>query len=197
MRYTPGMRLPTVSRREALVALAAAAVAPAALAELPPPPPGSARYHVEIVVFRQPGAPPPPLPAEPLTAGVTIPGRVFALTDSDWQLAGAATSLARRGYPVLAHAAWFAVVPPNGRTTAHLEELLPPDSAITGSVAVQRGQYLYLGVELDYRPAGNPQAGAAEVVYSLREKRRVKYGERHYFDHSAFGAIVTIGNPHA
>ena len=56
---------------------------------------------------------------------------------------------------------------PNGRTTAHLSDLTNDDSApVSGSVAVQRSQYLFMGLELDY--AGGNQ------TYGLREKRRVK-----------------------
>ena len=34
----------------------------------------------------------------------------------------------------------------------------------------------------------------AAVISSLREKRRIKFGERHYFDHPAMGVIATV-NP--
>ena len=195
MRYTYGMRFPPLSRREALITLAAAVAAPLALAEPAPPAGGSARYHIELLAFRQPGELPAPQPQEPLTAGSTAAGRVALIPDGDWQLGGVARSLTQRGFALVTHTAWYAIVPPNGRTTAHLEELLSPDTPLAGSVAVQRGQYLYVGVELDYRPP--TPADHAAPVYSLREKRRVKFGERHYFDNAAFGAIVWIAVPHA
>ena len=34
------------------------------------------------------------------------------------------------------------------------------------------------------------------MVYSIREKRRVKFGERHYFDTPAIGAIASVVVPH-
>jgi hypothetical protein len=176
------------TRREAVLAIAALALAPGARADSAPPPPGSARYHVELVVFRQLGAPPRALPAPEIAAGSTLPGRVLVLPDASWQLGALAGGLAQHGYAPLAHSAWTAIVPPNGRTTAHTEDLLPAAAAVAGSIAVQRGQYLFVGLELDYR-------GAAGQVYGMREKRRVKFGERHYFDHPAFGAIVAIAAP--
>jgi Peptidoglycan-binding protein, CsiV len=195
MRYTATMRFPPLTRRQALVTIAAAAAAPLALAEPPPPPAGSARYHIELIVFRQPGELPAPQPPEPLTGGGTLAGRVTPVPDSEWQLGSVASSLGQRGFRIVTHTAFYSIVPPNGRTTAHLEDLLPPDTPLSGSIAVQRGQYLYLGVELDYRPPAAPEQTAP--LYTMREKRRIKFGERHYFDNPAFGAIVWIAVPHA
>ncbi len=187
------MRNERISRRQALLGLAALAAAPRVLAE-PPPPPGSARYAVELIVFRQLGALPAPILAPAVAATSTIAGRVVPLAESEWQLGSAEAALNRGGYTVLAHTAWAAIVPANGRTTAHLEDVLTQPTQVAGSVALQRGQYLFLGIELDYRPA---EAGLSpSVVYSIREKRRVKFGERHYFDHPAIGAIASVVVPH-
>ena len=187
------MRNERFSRRQALLGLAAAAVAPRALAEAPPPA-GSARYAVELIVFRQLGALPAPVPTAGVAVTTTVPGRVLPLADTEWQLGPAEAALARGGYTVLAHTAWAVIVPANGRTTAHLEDLLAQPTQVAGSVALQRGQYLFLGIEIDYRPA---DAGLSpSVVYSIREKRRVKFGERHYFDHPAIGAIASVVVPH-
>jgi hypothetical protein len=172
-----------VTRRAFLAGLAACAATRGVAAEAPP---GSGRYLVEILVFRQPGPPPPPMPVAPLSNVATITGRVEALPESAWQLGSAEQALARRGdYALLAHMAWAAIVPANGRTTARLEELLKDGTGLTGSVALQRSQYLFLGVEIDY-------AAAPGVSYGLREKRRIKFGERHYFDHPAFGVIAQV-----
>ncbi|HXQ63436.1 MAG TPA: CsiV family protein [Steroidobacteraceae bacterium] len=184
------MRFERVSRRQVVLGLAALSAVPEVLAEAPPPP-GSARYHVEIIVFRQPGPAPTAVPAGPLPVTAAIPGRVTPLPDSDWHLASVAAALERRsGYVLLAHAAWDAIVPTNGRTTAHLEDVLPGNLLLAGAVAVQRGQHLFLGVDIDYRP---PSGAVPEgATYSLRERRRIKFGERHYFDHPAFGVIVEV-----
>ena len=187
------MRNERISRRQALIGLAAAAMAPRVLAEAPPPA-GSARYAVELIVFRQLGALPAPVPTAGITVTTTIAGRVLPLAATEWQLGSAEAALNRGGYTVLAHTAWAVIVPANGRTTAHLEDLLTPPAQVAGSVALQRGQYLFLGIEIDYRP---PDAGLSpSMVYSIREKRRVKFGERHYFDTPAIGAIASVVVPH-
>jgi Peptidoglycan-binding protein, CsiV len=172
-----------LTRRAFLAGLAACASLPSLAAEAPS---GSARYLVEILVFRQPGTLPPPMPVAPLAIVTTIPGRVEALPETAWQLASAGEAIGRRGgYQLLAHTAWAAIVPPNGRTTARLEDVLQPGAPLAGAVGLQRSQYLFLGVEVDYQPEPG-------VTYGLREKRRIKFGERHYFDHPAFGVIAQV-----
>ena len=170
-----------LTRRAVLLGLAASAVA-SAFADAPP---GSARYLVEILVFRQPGPLPKPAPAPPLPGVSAIAGRIELLPEHQWQLAGAEQALARRNYPLLAHTAWAAIVPPNGRTTARLEDLLREGTPLAGSIALQRSQVLLLSVDVDYL-AGPGQS------FGLREKRRIKFGERHYFDQPAFGIIAQV-----
>ncbi len=179
-----------LNRREVLAALAATLSAPLAFAETPatgtPPPAGSARYVVEVLAFRPPGPVPKAYPVPPLGQAQTLAGRVDVLGADQYQLTAAKDALVRKGgYKILNHLAWAAIVPPNGRTTAHWNDLLGDESGpLAGSVAVQRSQYLFMGIELDYSLAGQ--------TYGLREKRRVKFGERHYFDHPAFGVIAQI-----
>jgi hypothetical protein len=172
----------TLTRRAFLAALAACTSLRSLAAEAPA---GSARYLVEILVFRQPGPLPQPVPVTALPNVATIAGRVELLPESAWQLASAEQALARRGYALLAHAAWAAIVPSNGRTTARLDDVLKEGSPLAGSVALQRSQYLFLGVDIDYQAAPG-------VTFGLREKRRVKFGERHYFDHPAFGVVAQV-----
>ena len=145
-------------------------------------------------MFQQPGALPAPVLAPAIPVTTTIPGRVLPLAETEWQMGTAEAALARGGYTVLAHTAWAVIVPANGRTTAHLEDVLSQPTTVAGNVALQRGQYLFLGIDIDYRPA-EPGLGPP-VVYSIREKRRVKFGERHYFDHPAIGAIASVVVPH-
>ena len=115
----------------------------------------------------------------------TVAGRVEPLTPADYQLTAAAGALTTKGgFHLLAHTAWAAIVPPNGRTTTHLEDVLASGSALSGNLAIQRSQYLFLGLEIDYAAGGQ--------TYGLREKRRIKFGERHYFDHPAFGVIALV-----
>lgn len=165
-----------ITRRSLLLGAGAALLAPAAQAQ-------SARYFVEIVVFRQPEPTPPAVTTLPKVA--VQPGRVEALPSSSFTLANIEGGLRRgAGYKVLAHAAWSATVSAYGSTAARIEDL-QPDPALTGAVTVQRGQYLFVRVDLDY---ATPDGG----VFQLRERRRVKFNERHYFDHPAIGAIVVV-----
>ncbi len=172
-----------LSRRAFVLGVAACASLRSLAADAPA---GSARYLVEILVFRQPGTLPAPMPVAPLPGVTTIPGRVEVLPETAWQLGAAEQALAHRGgYTLLAHTAWAAIVPPNGRTTARLDDVLTDGTPLAGSVALQRGQYLFLGLDVDYQAAPG-------VTFGLREKRRVKFGERHYFDHPAFGVIAQV-----
>jgi hypothetical protein len=122
-----------------------------------------------------------------LTPAQTLAGRVEPLGNDQFQLSAAKEALTRKGgFKILSHLVWAAIVPPNGRTTTHLADLLTTDDPgpLVGSLAVQRSQYLFMGLELDYT-VGNQ-------TYGLREKRRIKFGERHYFDHPAFGVIAQV-----
>ncbi len=175
---------PPVDRRTVLLGLAAGLAVPAIGfgADIPV---GSARVIVEMLAYRQAGALPKPLSVPPLPNVSSIAGRVEPLGRDSLQLAGAREAIATRGgLHVLAHAAWAAIVPPNGRTTALLEDVLPAGAPLAGGIAVQRSQYLFLFVDVDFETGG--------ATYGIRMKRRIKFGERHYFDHPAFGLIVQV-----
>jgi hypothetical protein len=173
-----------VDRRTVLLGLAAGLAVPAIgfAAEIPV---GSIRVIVELLAYRQAGTPPLPLPLPPLPNLSTITGRVEPLGRDTLQMSAAREAIATRGgLHVLAHSAWAAIIPPNGRTTAQMEDVLPADSPLAGGIAVQRSQYLFMFVDVDYTAAG--------ATYGIRMKRRIKFGERHYFDHPAFGLIVQV-----
>jgi hypothetical protein len=168
-----------LTRRALLLGAGAALVVPTAYAQ------STARYVVELIVFRQPGTPPPADAATTMPKVAVQPGRIDVLPQTEWQLANLDGGLRRSsGYRVLAHAAWAATVSAYGSTAARLEDV-QQDPALTGAVTVQRGQYLFVRVDLDY-------ATADGGIYQLRERRRVKFNERHYFDHPAIGAIVVV-----
>lgn len=172
-----------LTRRDLLLGGAALVAAPAIL--VPARAQATARYTVEILVFQQLGLAPPAATAMAVPPAQAPAGRVTLLPAAEWQLGNLEGGLRRSaGYRVLGHAAWAADVPANGTLAARVEEVLP-NSGLSGAVAVQRGQYLFLRVELDYAaPDGR--------VYQLRERRRVKFNERHYFDHPALGAIAVV-----
>jgi hypothetical protein len=65
---------------------------------------------------------------------------------------------------------------------------------LTGTIYLERGSYLHLGVSLNYQTS-NPPAGLAATpgtVFNLNESRRVKFFERNYYDHPAFGVIALV-----
>lgn len=73
-----------------------------------------------------------------------------------------------------------------------LLDVLPPPAAATASGTDQSGQAL-TGELAEVAPApGQTGLGSGLGVFRLRETRKMRPGEIHYFDHPAFGAIATI-----
>lgn len=139
-----------------------------------------ARYNVEIVVFRTSEMPPSDSPAA--SAGSSgIP----ASPVSAGRLSDVASRLrAAGGYRVLGHAAWTqAPAPWNSRRGVSLGEV-GLGNGLSGSVILERGQYLHLGFDLKYSEGGRS--------WVVNEVRRVKTGERQYFDHPALGIIAIV-----
>ncbi len=77
-----------------------------------------------------------------------------------------------------------------------------PPEAVDGTVRVTLSRYLHVAVDLAYRGAlavevTDPVTGARMTterrqVFRLHQRRRVRLGEVHYFDHPAFGALVRV-----
>ncbi|HTE40433.1 MAG TPA: CsiV family protein [Steroidobacteraceae bacterium] len=92
-----------------------------------------------------------------------------------------------RAYMPLAHVGWsqpgFAM---NNPRPLAIESLLPPNAGVTGTVSMVRGRYLHMTVELSFV---SPIDGKR---YVLREQRRMRSGEKHYFDHPVFGVVVLV-----
>jgi hypothetical protein len=153
-------------------------------------------YQVEIIIF-QSVAPPA---GEDLSAnaegrgfsgqlerGTAPPALLRRLDASEMQLGGLASRIGTAGsWRVLAHAGWI-----QGATDwpqhagLKLEDLGISVPGLSGSVYVERGQYLHLGFDL--RLGANP-------AWSLSELRKVKFNEKNHFDHPGFGVIAII-NP--
>jgi hypothetical protein len=123
-------------------------------------------------------APPPPV----ATATETFP----ALPAARIKLSAIADSLRRsRGYQPLAHFGW--TQPGFPRTEAHymsIDSQATPGSGLTGRVALSRGRYLHLTLDLVLE--GNGER------YVLRQTRRMRSNERHYIDHPKFGVIALV-----
>jgi Peptidoglycan-binding protein, CsiV len=176
-----------------LMVLAAAAPMPAVAAS-------TGSYVVEILVFR---AITPPAGED---LGVAPEGRGFngasssgdsaagdngvpavlrTLDASQMQLGSMASKLrASREWTVLAHAAWVQTATewPH-HVGLSLQQVGINAEGLTGSIYVEHGQYLHLG--LDLRLGSDPG-------WSLRELRKIRFNEKNYFDHPGFGVIAIV-----
>ena len=155
---------------------------------------GTGAYQVEMVIFR--AAEPPSgedlsAPAEgrgfnhQIDTTSTPPPVYRTLTAAQMQLGGVVSRLRASGtWHVVAHAGWV-----QGATDWPKHVGIPLDQlgvkapGLTGSVFVERGQFLHLGFDLHL---------GDEHGWSLSELRKVKFNERNYFDHPAFGVIAIV-----
>ena len=118
------------------------------------------------------------------TAMETFP----ALPATKFKLENIADTLRRsRNYQPLAHFGWTQPGFPRGE--AHymaIDAFANSGSGLTGRVALARGRYLHLTLDLALQPAGSSER------YILRQTRRMRSTERHYIDHPKFGVIAVI-----
>ncbi|HEY5102817.1 MAG TPA: CsiV family protein [Steroidobacteraceae bacterium] len=118
-----------------------------------------------------------------------LPADQFQLADIEKRLRASA------GYAPLAHVAWSQTASAWGtRAGFPLPRLGVDVPGLSGTVVLERGQFLHLGMTLAYAPA-NPPAGlgaAPGTTFTLNEGRRVRFNERAYFDHPAFGVIAVV-----
>lgn len=125
---------------------------------------------------------------------------VRTLSTAQYRLAAVDAALARsRGYELIRHVGWTQAATPRGAGLAvELSDIAPDGEPLRGSVALERGRYLYLKLDLAYSPAAPPSSllaggvGSGPVTFTLQQNRRVKSFERHYFDHPAFGVIAMV-----
>jgi len=111
-----------------------------------------------------------------------------ALTPSKYKLSAIAAALKRsRNYQPIAHIGW--TQPGFSRNAAPflpLETFIPIDRGLTGRVALSRGRYLHLTLDLAYVPPD----GSGRFV--MRQSRRMRSTELHYIDHPKFGVIAVV-----
>jgi len=175
--------------------------------------PNAAAYNIELIIFRATNAlgAPENWAAEASdrnfsndsNAGESSPGDTTQvghflrlLPESQFQLADVEKKLhASAGYAPLAHVAWTQTASAWGTRAGFALARLGIDvPGLTGTVVLERGQFLHLGMTLAYAPA-NPPAGLAApagTVFTLNAGRRVRFNERTYFDHPAFGVIALV-----
>jgi hypothetical protein len=182
------------------VAPAAAEPHPAAAAV----PAGPSVYNVELIVFRTNAtlgtpenwyaetaqAPSAPTAADgetgaPVAEAAAPSGRfVRALTPAEFQLADLEARIKGSGsYVPVAHVAWAQTASPWGtHQSMSLQQLGFDNPLLSGTVTLERGQFLHLGLALNLTIA-NPPAGLAaapQTTFVLSDNHRVKFYERNY-----------------
>jgi len=170
-------------------------------------------YDVELLVFRtlNPNASPeewsmeaaeagqrlaiPEDEPEPFSSSAPAPTATAsfpALAPARFKLTGIYDTLRRsRNYQPLAHFGW--TQPGYARNDAKLltiNSLVPAGSGIVGQVALTRGRYLHLTLDLVYDAPG--AAGEPAQRFVLRQSRRMRSNERHYLDSPRFGVIAIV-----
>jgi hypothetical protein len=96
-----------------------------------------------------------------------------------------------RNYQPLAHLSW--TQPGFPRTSARaisINSLVPANSGLVGEIALSRGRYLHLTLDLVYTEPG--VAGAPPQRFALRQTRRMRSNERHYIDHPRIGVVAVV-----
>jgi hypothetical protein len=149
---------------------------------------------MELLLFRQGTLPPPPVDERNVSVPTPtlVREQLTTLPQGALQLAGSAAVLRKRAdYGLIALGGWVMPVPSNGTGTIALGDVLataPGAGQVSGSLVFTRGTYLTVGLDTLWVPKDGLQL-------VLSEKRRVKFNERHYFDHESFGAIVLVRAP--
>lgn len=157
--------------------------------------PAIAGLAVELLLFRQGALPPPPVDErnETMASPTLVREQIINTPAVRLQLAGAAATLRKRAeYGVLALGGWTMPVTANASGTVALGDALGfaggTSPTLSGSISLSRGNYLSVGLDLLW----TPQPGYHLVI---AERRRVKFNERHYFDHESFGAVLLVRAP--
>jgi hypothetical protein len=170
--------------------------------------PGATVYNVEIIVFRAASGAGGPenwsaeagvrsiADDEGASASSQVGHFVAALPSSVWQLNELEGRLRASGaYVPVAHVAWSQTASAWGTRAGFAVQRLGIEvPGLSGNVFLERGQFLHLGMSLTYAMSSPPPglAAAPGTPFALNESRRVRFYERNYFDHPAFGVIALV-----
>lgn len=166
-------------------------------------------YDIEIVIFRAKIALGQPENwAAETTAGATITGGeassgsgpvgklLTVLPPSDYRLTPIDSELrSSDAYVPVAHAAWVQTASAWGtRAGFSLQSLGIDVPGLSGVIFFERGAFLHLGMTLDYTMQNPPPGLNAPpgTTFVMNETRRVRFYERNYYDHPAFGVIALV-----
>lgn len=163
-------------------------------------------YDIEVVVFMNNSATDDGEHwAQPLLddghTGFFPDGEFTELSNDHFSLKGVSQNLERSdSYSILFHRAWRQLAYDKNKAVAYPVHSTVQEGgkSVEGSVKLMLERFLHLDVNL-FLMSSN---GNEEVIYSdapgniplfeLREKRRIKSTELHYFDHPRFGAIAKV-----
>ena len=121
---------------------------------------------------------------------------VGLLPQTTWQLTPMENKLRSTGlYVPVAHVAWSQTASDWGTRAGFTLTRLGVDvPGLSGTVFLERGQFLHLGMALSY-VAANPPAGLGAgpgTTFTMNESRRIRYYEPNYYDHPGFGVIALV-----
>jgi hypothetical protein len=165
-------------------------------------------YNVEIIVFRgaaaegtaenwseEAGA--RSIAGDESASGSLQVGRFVALLPpAAYQLNELESRLRASGtYVPVAHAAWSQTASSWGTRAGFPVARLGIDvPGLSGNVYLEHGQFLHLGLSLTWAMESPADAlrAAPGTAFTLNETRRVRFYERNYYDHPAFGVIALV-----
>ena len=171
--------------------------------------PASPAYNIELVIFRATSAQgvaedwsveagtSNSIAGDEASSGSSQVGHfVGMIASSAYQLTEIETKLRSSGaYVPVAHVAWSQTASAWGtRAGFTLQKLGVDAQGLSGTVFLERGQYLHLGMTLTYADPAPPQGlGAASgTTFIINQSRRIRFYERNYYDHPAFGVIALV-----
>jgi hypothetical protein len=118
------------------------------------------------------------------------------LPTSNYRLTAIESRLRSSGtYLPVAHAAWVQTASAWGTHAGFpLESLGINVPGLTGVIVLERGQFLHLGMALNYTMQDPPPGLNAPpgTTFVMNETRRVRFFQRNYYDHPAFGVVALV-----
>lgn len=129
--------------------------------------------------------PAPAVPVETVAAFPPVPAERLKLNAIEDTLKRS------RNYQPLAHLSWTQPGFPRIAAKAiSINSLVPTTSGLVGEIALSRGRYLHLTLDLVYTEPG--AGGGPPQRFALRQTRRMRSNERHYIDHPRIGVVAVI-----
>jgi hypothetical protein len=171
--------------------------------------PAATVYNIELIIFRTngaqggaenwvaQGASARNIAGDESATGNTQVGHfVGVLPAASYQLTDLENRLRASGaYVPVAHVAWSQTASSWGtRAGFPLQRLGVDVEGLSGTVFLEHGQFLHLGMLLNYAMAAPPPglSAPAGTAFTINESRRVRFYERNYFDHPAYGVIALV-----